>query len=159
LADDDAPPEAAADATPETACAPLPIAENKEVAKVAATRTVATAHITSPCAVSRKNTSCVWVPIHLVRSLPVIYPPNPDDTHCITMSHIAVVMANAFAVTPWPGQGEIDANPRPEPSANSTNETDAATNAPAMMAGQEAADPARADSARGSKVCSISFPD
>jgi hypothetical protein len=92
------------------------------------------------------------VPIHRVRSLPVIYPPNPDDTHCITMSHIAVLTANAFAVTPWPGHGEIDANPSPEPSANSTNETDAATDAPAMMAGQEAADPARADSTRVSNV-------
>jgi hypothetical protein len=75
------------------------------------------------------------------------------------MSHIAVVMANVVAVTPWPGQGEIDANPSPEPSVNSTNETDAATAAPAMMAGQEAADPARADFARVSNVCSISFPD
>jgi hypothetical protein len=75
------------------------------------------------------------------------------------MSQIAVVMANAFAVTPWPGQGEIDANPSPEPSAKSTSETDAATNDPAMMAGQEAADPARAASARASNVCSIAFPD
>jgi hypothetical protein len=86
-----------------------------------------------------------------------MYPPNPDDTHCITMSQIAVVIANVVALTPRPGQGEIDANPSPEPSASNTSETDAATNAPAMMAGQEAADPPRADSAsaRDSNVCSI----
>jgi len=71
------------------------------------------------------------------------------------MSHIAVVTAKVVALTPRPGHGEIDANPRPEPSANNTNETDAATNAPAMMAGQEAADPTRAYSARGSIICSI----
>jgi hypothetical protein len=98
------------------------------------------------------------MPGHLMRSLPVIYPPNADDTHCITINHIAVVTANVVAVMPWPGQGEIDANPSPDPSANSTNDTDAATNAPAMMAGQEAADPTRAYSVRGSNVCSISFP-
>jgi hypothetical protein len=73
------------------------------------------------------------------------------------MSHIAVVIANVVAVTPWPDQGEIAANPSAEPSASNSNETDAATNAPAMMAGQEAADSRRADSARGSNVCSISF--
>jgi hypothetical protein len=87
-----------------------------------------------------------------------MYPPNPDDTHCITMSHIAVVMANVLAVTPWPGQGEIDANPSPEPSASSTNETDAATNAPAMRAGQETADLASAVSARDSNIWSILIP-
>jgi hypothetical protein len=100
----------------------------------------------------------VCVPTHLVRSLPVIYPPNADDTHCITMSHIAVVTANVVAVTPRPDQGEIAANPSPEPSASNTNETDAATNAPATMAGQVAADPPRGDSVGDSNTCSMSFP-
>ncbi len=77
---------ASAGATLETACAPLPIVENTEVARVPATRTVATDHI--------------------------------DDTHSITMSHIAVVTANVVAVTPWPGQGEIAAKPSPEPRAS-----------------------------------------
>jgi hypothetical protein len=74
------------------------------------------------------------------------------------MSHIAVLTANVVADTPWPGQGEIDANPSPEPNVNKTNETETATNAPAMMAAQEAAEPARAYSARGSNVCAILFP-
>jgi hypothetical protein len=75
---------------------------------------------------------------------------------------MAVVTAKVVADTPWFGQGDIDANPRPEPSANNTNETDAATKAPAMMAGHDAADwdtedeaTARAYSARGSGDCSI----
>src|SRR3982074_2044676 len=114
-----------------------------DIAVIAAIITVATAHITSPCAVSRKNTSWVCVPTHLVRSLPVIYPPIADDTHCITISHMDVVTANVVAVMPRPDQGEIAASPSPEPSAKSANETAVATNAPAMMAGQEAADPAR----------------
>jgi hypothetical protein len=34
----------------------------------------------------------------------------------------------------------MDANPKPEPSATRTNVADAATKAPAMMDGQDAAD-------------------
>jgi len=44
------------------------------------------------------------------------------------------------ADTPWPGHGDIAANPRPAPNTKRIKETAAATKAPAMMAGQEAAD-------------------
>jgi hypothetical protein len=78
------------------------------------------------------------------------------------MSQIAVVTVNVVADTPRSGQGEIDANPMPEPSANKTNETPAATKAPAMIAGQEAVDkalaaidPAPTPAVRASNVCSM----
>jgi hypothetical protein len=87
----------------------------------------------------------------------VMYPPTPEETHCITINQIAVVIANVVAVAPWPGQGEISANPSPEPSASSTKETDAATNAPAMIAGHDAADAAGASSERAPIGCSMAL--
>jgi hypothetical protein len=86
-----------------------------------------------------------------------MYPPNPEAIHCITMSQIAALAANVVAETPRAGQGEMDAKPRPDPNTNNTKETAVATNAPAMMAPQDAALP-RACSARGSAICSILFP-
>ncbi|MGA2190902.1 MAG: hypothetical protein ABSH33_20480 [Steroidobacteraceae bacterium] len=56
------------------------------------------------------------------------------------MSQIAVDTVKVVAETPRFGQGEIDANPSPDPTASKTKETDAATKAPAMIAGQDVAD-------------------
>src|ERR1700679_3834837 len=64
----------------------------------------------------------------------------PADTHCVMISQIAVVTANVVPEMPLPGQGDMEAKPKPEPSANRTRETAIATNAPAMIAGHDAAD-------------------
>jgi hypothetical protein len=53
---------------------------------------------------------------------------------------MAVVAANLAADIPCPAHGEIEAKPNPEPSAIRTKVNAAATNAPAMMAGHDAAD-------------------
>jgi len=53
---------------------------------------------------------------------------------------MAAVKARDIPEIPLLGQGETAANPSPEPSANNTSETAAATKAPAMIAGQDAAD-------------------
>ena len=107
---------------------------------MAATSTVATAQVIKPCAVSRKKTSCVCVLIHRVRNRPATYPPKPEEIHCVTISQIAEVTTNVVAEMPCPGQGEIAANPSPDPSVKNTSDTAAATKAPAMMAGQDTAD-------------------
>jgi len=49
-----------------------PTADLNELAPTAITRMVATAQVMSPCAVSRKSTSCACVPIQRVRNLPAI---------------------------------------------------------------------------------------
>ncbi|HTB65140.1 MAG TPA: hypothetical protein VK727_02865 [Steroidobacteraceae bacterium] len=58
----------------------------------------------------------------------------------MTISQMAVVTANVVIEMPWPSQGEIEAKPSPDPSANKTSDTETAANAPAMMADQEAVD-------------------
>src|SRR5665213_471981 len=82
------------------------------------------------------------------------------------MSQIAVVTAKVVAEAPWLGQGETAAKPKPEPSATRMSVTDAATNAPAMIADHDAADfvaaagnPAAPGSVRVSNVCAILFPN
>jgi hypothetical protein len=45
-----------------------------------------------------------------------------------------------FADAPDPGQGEIDVNPMPAPSANNSKVVASATNAPAKIAAQLTAD-------------------
>src|SRR4051794_12929402 len=102
--------------------------------------TVAKAHITNPCAVSRKKTSWVWRLAHFVRSRPVMNPPSPDATHCMTMSHTAVMTENVAADAPELGHAEIDANPSPVPNAASNNDTAAAVIAPAKIAAQDTAE-------------------
>src|SRR3954468_11576566 len=62
------------------------------------------------------------------------------------MSQMPVAMPNVVADAPASRQGETAARPRPEPSAISTSDTAAATNAPAMIAGHETAE--LADSTR-----------
>ena len=129
-------PEAASEA----ACTPPPSSADREPANTAPTSTVATDQVTRPWAVSRKNTSCVCVPCHRVRSRPAMYPPRPAEIHCVTMSQMAVVTVNVVADTPRPGHGDISANPRPDPNASKISDTETATNAPAMIAAHEAAD-------------------
>src|ERR1022692_339637 len=57
-------------APPAAACAPPLKSDEMELAAMAATTTVANDQVTSPCAVSRKNTSWVCVPTHRVRNRP-----------------------------------------------------------------------------------------
>jgi hypothetical protein len=49
-------------------------------------------------------------------------------------------MENVTAEAPEVGQGEMEANPRPEPSASRTTVTDAAVKAPPIMAAQDTAE-------------------
>ncbi len=53
---------------------------------------------------------------------------------------MAVVMAKVVTDAPRSGQGEMEANPIPEPRAIKMTLAPAATKAPAMMEGHEAAD-------------------
>ncbi len=85
-----------------------------------------------------------------------MYPPNADDTHCMTMSQIAVPVANAAADVPCGAHGETEENPRPAPNESRTRDTAAATKAPANMAGHDAAD--LPCSGRVSTTCTMSFP-
>jgi hypothetical protein len=55
------------------------------------------------------------------------------------MSQMAADTANVVAEIPWFFHGDTEASPSPDPSANRVSDTAAATNAPAKMAGQEAA--------------------
>ena len=55
-----------APATAETALAPAPTAEDSAEPRTPASSNVASAHARKPWAVSRKNTSSVWTPTHLV---------------------------------------------------------------------------------------------
>ncbi len=56
---DSAAADSAAGNAPTRVRAPPPITEEAELASTAAANTVATDQVTKPCAVSRKNTSCV----------------------------------------------------------------------------------------------------
>jgi hypothetical protein len=56
------------------------------------------------------------------------------------MSQMAVVTAKLVSDAPRSGQGDIEANPIPDPSATRTTVLAAATKAPAMMEGHDAAD-------------------
>jgi len=56
------------------------------------------------------------------------------------MSQIAVVTAKLVTDAPRPGQGEMEANPMPDPNAMRRPVLAAATKAPAIMDGQDAAD-------------------
>jgi hypothetical protein len=59
------------------------------------------------------------------------------------MSHIAPEIAKVAADAPRFGHGDIAANPSPEPKANSRMENAMAATAPARIAPQETAAPAR----------------
>src|SRR6185312_14952086 len=100
LLTDEAAPLAALDVTFVAASRPfsdtLPTAE----ARIAAPATVARAHVTKPWAVSRKNTSSVWVPTHFVLSRPVMYPPSAADSHCTTINQMAVITLKVVAEAP-----------------------------------------------------------
>ena len=60
---------------------------------------------------------------------------------------MAVLIANVVTETPSFVQGETEANPSPEPSVIMISVADTATNAPAIMDGQDAADFAAVDPA------------
>src|SRR5271165_1512703 len=131
---------APSEGTSDAACTPAAAVTNNELPKIPAPRTVATHHVMKPCAVSLKKTSCVWIPTHRVRKRPAMYPPAHADSHCVKMSQMTPLMVNGVADTPWLTHGEIDADPMPDPKAIRMSEVAAATNAPAMIAGHEAAD-------------------
>jgi hypothetical protein len=56
------------------------------VARNAAVTTAARHHDRKPCAVSRKNTSSLWIRVHRARKRPARYPPIPEAITCITIS-------------------------------------------------------------------------
>jgi hypothetical protein len=56
------------------------------------------------------------------------------------MSQTAALTVKPVADTPCPGHGDTIAKPRPEPNASSMADEAMATNAPAKIAGQDAAD-------------------
>jgi hypothetical protein len=66
-----------------------------------------------------------------------MYPPNPDEIHCVTMSQIAELTTKVAGDTPCPRHGDMAANPNPDPNVKSTRDIAAATKAPAIMADQD----------------------
>jgi hypothetical protein len=82
----------------------------------------------------------VWVRTHLVRNRPVMKPPNPDETHCTTISQIPAAMVKVVADAPAFGHADAMARPNPEPINSRTREVEAAASPPPKMAGQEIAD-------------------
>jgi len=130
-------------ATPLTARAPpLKIPVTEEV-MTAATKRVATPQVTSPRAVSRKNTSWVWVVSQRCLNRPARYPPAAADNHCVMMSHMVLATVKLLAERPWPDQGETEASPSPAPKVTKTTERATAATAPARIAPQDAARLAR----------------
>jgi hypothetical protein len=68
-----------------------------------------------------------------------MYPPRAAEIHWVTMSQIAALMVKALTAAPALDHAEKDSRPTPEPTAIKINEADTATNAPAAIAGHEAA--------------------
>src|SRR5581483_6809879 len=131
------PPWAAPPATPAATWAALPITDAAAEVRNAAAITEATAQLRKPLAVSRKNTSGVCRPAHLVRRRPVRYPPTPAASHWVTTNHTAVAAVTVVSDMPVVDHGETLARPKPEPSAIITSDRLAAANAPPRTAPQD----------------------
>jgi hypothetical protein len=56
------------------------------------------------------------------------------------MSQIAVIAVKVVGDAPVSRQGDIDASPKPDPSATKSTEADIAMNAPAIIAVHDTAD-------------------
>lgn len=80
--------------------------------------TSATAQARNPFAVSRKYTSSVWMSAHLVRNLPVRYPPRAEAMISIRINQTMAAEPTADADAPLFDQGDIADNPKPAPKAN-----------------------------------------
>src|SRR5262249_53388310 len=87
-----------------------------------------------------KKTSSSWIEVHLVRSLPVRYPPKPEAMISVTISHIIAPAPKADALPFIPDQGEIVESSKPDPSASRIRYTAAETNAPPITAPHETPD-------------------
>jgi hypothetical protein len=74
-----------------------------------------------------------------------MYPPNAEDSHCVTINQIAAVIANVSAAGAAPGHGEAAAKPNPDPREIRIIEVAIATSAPASTAAHATAE--RPDSA------------
>jgi hypothetical protein len=68
--------------------------------------------------VSRKKTSSVRMPTHLVRRRPAKYPPKADDSNWVTTSHIAATVPKVVGDGLVKDHGEMVARPRPGPRVN-----------------------------------------
>ena len=101
---------------------------------------VANAQAKRPCAVSRKKTSSVRMPIHLVRRRPAKYPPKADDGHWVTTSHIAATVPKVVGDGLVKDHGETVARPRPRPRVNNMIVTPKAANAPPNIEAHSTAD-------------------
>ena len=101
---------------------------------------VANAQAKRPCAVSRKKTSSVRMPTHLVRRRPAKYPPKADDSHWVTTSHIAATVPKVVGDGLVKDHGETVARPRPGPRVNNMIVTPKAANAPPNIEAHSTAD-------------------
>jgi hypothetical protein len=70
----------------------------------------------------------------------VMNPPTPDESHWTTINQMPATMENVAVDTPAFGQGEIEAKPRPRPSATRITDEDAAATAPPRIAFHEIAE-------------------
>src|ERR1700760_409817 len=107
---------AAPPAIVDAARTPPPTTEVVAAANRAVPTIVVSAQDRKPWAVSRKKTSCVWRPVHLVRRRPVIKPPSAEDTHWTTIRPMPALMVKVVADAPEFGHAEIVVRPRPVPS-------------------------------------------
>src|SRR5689334_1923856 len=64
----------------------------------------------------------------------------PEDSHCTTMSQMAVMTVKPVADTPERGHGDIEANPSPDPIARRINVVETAANAPAIIEDHDTAE-------------------
>ena len=118
---------------------------------------VANAQAKRPCAVSRKKTSSVRMPTHLVRRRPAKYPPKADDSHWVTTSHIAATVPKVVGDGLVKDHGDTVARPRPGPRVNNMIVTPKAANAPPNIEAHSTADAELSTdfSATGAAVSSI----
>src|SRR5689334_22092771 len=121
-------------------CAALPAIDVAVDARNATLNTSATAQATNPFAVSRKNTSSVWMSVHFVRRRPVRYPPNADAMMAMRISQTMARSPAVDAVRPTLDHGETADKPNPAPSASRIKYSAAVMNAPPITAPHETPD-------------------
>ena len=87
-----------------------------------------------------KRTSSVRIPTHFVRSRPLKYPPKADDSHWVTISHIAAAVPKVVGDGLLNDHGETVVNPRPGPSVKRITVTPRAAKPPPNIAAHSTAD-------------------
>src|SRR5690349_15605861 len=86
-----------------------------------------------PWTPSRNSTASGVASVQESRKRPTKYPPSPNEARDVNTSHKPPTIAKIAEVSRQVDDGEATAKPMPDPKERSTNETAAATNAPATI--------------------------